>query len=126
MQNIDTVKSLIDKNNRTKYEVLDLSNLGLKAIPDSVFSLRHLRTLSLTNNKITEIHPSIIELDKLEILGMNYNELSSLPHWIGKLKSVKSLDFWHNHIEVLPIELAELDQLEYLTVGFNQLKVYTK
>ncbi len=122
MVNIRKAESRIRKNLRARDPQLDLSNLSLTEMPSSLFELKHLRTLSLTGNKLVEIDRRITTLSEIRILGLNYNLLSKLPTWIGELSNLTSLDCWNNRITEIPLELGQLKQLQYLTLGFNNIE----
>jgi Leucine-rich repeat (LRR) protein len=78
---------------------LDLSGLGLGAIPESLRHLRNVELVNLSNNKIRE-----------------------LPRWIGELSSLRALDLGENQLQTLPPELGSLHGLIGLFLWRNQLK----
>ena len=70
-------RSTLDKARQTG--ILYLSHLGLKAIPEEVFTIKNLVRLDLGWNHLEELSPRIGELSKLEELWLNRNPLRSLP-----------------------------------------------
>ncbi|KAI4129200.1 MAG: hypothetical protein LQ338_002359 [Usnochroma carphineum] len=58
-------------------EILDLSVNEIRAIPDSIRSMRSLRVLSLTKNKIWNVPSCIKDLDTLRMLKLAGNPLRS-------------------------------------------------
>ena len=67
---------------------LNLGDLGLKAVPES------LRT----------VH-------NLELLRFRVNEIKELPGWIGELSELKVFEFGMNHLRELPPEIGSLHKL---------------
>ena len=122
MSNFNEAEQRIKENLFNRNSFLDLANLSLIELPDSLFELKHLERLALTNNDLTLLDPRIASLSNLQILGLNYNKLVSLPCEIGQLKNLISLDCWNNQITTIPIELGQLENLNYLTLGFNKLE----
>ncbi|GAB3949124.1 hypothetical protein GCM10028805_24980 [Spirosoma harenae] len=156
-----------------KLEELDLSNNALHELParltadiptlkrlsvlrnvipnDSVFITRnkHLRSLNLQGNKLTQIPVSVRQNRRLESLWMGNNKLNDLadadvktlrrmrrltdlnlynagltklPATIGKLKHVKVLDLYYNKFIQLPPQLGRMKRLEQLAVAHNELR----
>eukprot|EP00961_Rhodomonas_salina_P121756 1639439-Rhodomonas_salina.1 len=62
-----------------KSNVLDLSVLALRSIPERVFQSFAVTNLSLANNMLTEIPPEIHHLTNLVVLDVSCNFLSTLP-----------------------------------------------
>jgi len=77
---------------------LDLSGLGLNALPPEIGHLKALTTLNLA-----------------------YNELLALPSEIGHLKALTSLDLANNNLIALPPEIGQLSALTHLYLNLNQL-----
>src|SRR6266508_1324247 len=78
---------------------LDLENLGLETLPDSVR-----------------------ELDDLELLVLIDNRIPELPAWIGELKALRALELTGNALECLPDELSQLSHLRFLWLQRNNLQ----
>ncbi|CAO2819548.1 unnamed protein product [Amaranthus hypochondriacus] len=73
--------------------VLDLHNLGLETLPDSIGHLIHLRYLNLSETPIKQLPNSITKLLNLQTLNL-YKcwNLQVLPTGITKLENLRSLD----------------------------------
>ena len=78
--------------------------LKIDSIPDFIFNLINLKTLSLETNKLTSIPDSIGNLINLEKLILSYNQLTSLPDSIGNL---------------IKLETLELDKIRFMGYAFQ-------
>ena len=64
---------------------LDLSELGLTSLPESLGKLSGLQTLYLSGNQLTSLPESLGKLSGLQKLDLSGNQLTSLPESLGKL-----------------------------------------
>ena len=64
---------------------LDLSSLGLTALPPEITSLTALTTLHLDNNQLSALPPEIASLTALTLLSISHNQLSVLPPEMAQL-----------------------------------------
>lgn len=101
---------------------LGFCNLGLTRIPYGIFRHPFLRTLRLSDNKITTLPSEIGGLTFLWNLNLSNNQLTALPPEIGKLTALRTLELEHNQLIVLPPEIGALRALTSLNLGTNQLK----
>src|SRR3954452_9482864 len=62
---------------------LDLSNLGLTTLPNSIFALDGLRKLTLSFNPLSDLSPDIGNLANLQNLNLHDTNLKSLPDSIS-------------------------------------------
>ena len=99
---------------------LDLSGLGLTAVPDSVADLNKLHSLYLTRNQITSIPNSVLPLN-LWHLRLDHNSLTDLPESTTRLSDLQILDLDENRFTYIPGSLARLAKLETLYLAGNQL-----
>ncbi len=72
-------------------KILDISNNGIKYLPENIGDLKHLKLLDASGNKLETIPESIGELSELEKLYLTKNDLKTLPPSISKLKKLKIL-----------------------------------
>jgi HEAT repeat protein len=101
---------------RTRDTTLDLSDLGLTAVPDSLRDLTHLTVLNLMGNRLTTLPDWLAELTELVELNLEGNRLAVLPDWIGPLTKVKTrakeftalFDALHHPDEVTRMRSAHL------------------
>lgn len=100
---------------------LGLFDKNLTSLPESFWSLKSLKILSLSRNKFTSLPESIGNLTKLETLWLQENKLSSLPNHIGSLTSLQTFTLWNNKLSSLPDTLGNLSALQELNLFSNQL-----
>ena len=108
---------------RTGATVLNLTALGLKALPESIAKLAALQMLSLGFNQLTILPEWIGKLTALETLLLEENGLSTVPESIAKLTALKMLSLGFNQLTMLPEWLGKLTALEVLLVFGNQLRI---
>jgi len=77
----------------------NLHSSNLYTIPDSVFSLRNLVQLNISNNQITKIPPEISQLTLLEELYIDRNLIETLPLEIIQLTKITNLSISNNPIK---------------------------
>ncbi len=106
---------------RTGAERLDLTRLGLTALPPEIVQLRNLRTLTLANNRLTALPPEIVQLQNLLMLTLANNQLTALPPEIIQLQNLQTLTLANNQLTALPPEIVQLQNLRTLTLANNQL-----
>jgi Leucine-rich repeat (LRR) protein len=78
--------------------VLDLGNMKLRAVPESLYALGSLRKLVLRTNNLKSLSFSIGNLGSLRELDLSNNHLQSLPETIIGIKDLIRLDLSHNQI----------------------------
>eukprot|EP01128_Nolandella_sp_AFSM9_P008799 TRINITY_DN5473_c0_g1_i1.p1 TRINITY_DN5473_c0_g1~~TRINITY_DN5473_c0_g1_i1.p1 ORF type:complete len:890 (+),score=90.35 TRINITY_DN5473_c0_g1_i1:31-2670(+) len=99
---------------------LDLSNNEVDCLADfSGFPI--LTLLNLSNNKLTDVNPSISTLASLSNLNLQFNAIKMLPTEIGGLTSLRSLDVSQNCLTALPDTIADLKSLLDLNADYNLL-----
>jgi Leucine-rich repeat (LRR) protein len=98
--------------------VLNLSGLGLNAVPEGIRGLEGLVFLRLDGNKLTELAGWIGELGAIRVIQLDGNRLASLPDQIGSLRSLELLFLRGNDLESLPRSLIALP-LELLDLRDN-------
>lgn len=101
---------------------VNLNGWSLESIPQEIFKLKNLRTLSLEFNQIKNLPDEISELKLLKYLYLCYNQLKELPESIGELTSLKGLNLIHNGLSALPKPLKKLKNLKYIYVRGTGIK----
>ncbi|UJR12377.1 hypothetical protein I4U23_016554 [Adineta vaga] len=148
ISSIRIVGSLLLENisftNVPSIKELDLSNCQLKSFPESILSLKSLKTLTMQFNQLSSL-PSTLsnDLPNLQILKLmnnkfeekifqppliyirelylNNNSLTSLDG-IAEYKSLQRLDIFFNQISSIPLEIMKLSStLQMLSINYNRL-----
>ena len=88
--------------------VLNLSRLGLTAVPQSLRELRNLESLIIANNKIRVLPSWIGELKAIKRIDLDSNLLRQLPEEIGAWHGLRLLFLSNNLLESLPESLLRL------------------
>ena len=103
-------------------EVLDLSHIGLSAVPQKVSTLGKLEILNLSNNYITQNFNYLSALISLKELNLSGNQLTKIPTELSTLSQLSVLDLSDNIISTnFTAPLAQLKNLEWLSFAGNQL-----
>lgn len=117
--------AVIDKKceQATKTGVLALRECGLTAVPQAATSNAHasVRTVDLTNNKLTALPEDIGVWEALQTLSCNQNAMKKLPAAVGELQKLQKLTLSENQLQTLPAELAQLGKLKHLALDSNKL-----
>ena len=106
---------------RDHADVLDLSDLQLETLPESLCMLTELKSLDASGNRLTTLPAGIGNLTALQSLVLFKNRLIVLPEGIGNLTALKSVDCFRNQLIVLPEGIGKLTALESLYVSRNKL-----
>ncbi|MEM9117049.1 MAG: COR domain-containing protein [Cyanobacteria bacterium P01_F01_bin.56] len=100
---------------------LDLSGLGLRAVPVAISQLQNLTTLSLSQNQLTEVPKELSQLQNLTTLSLLGNQLTQVPKELGQLQNLTELYLFENQLASVPKELGRLQNLAWLDLSQNQL-----
>ena len=117
----DIALARIEAAAQTDATLLDLSDLGLTALPSEIGQLTNLRALYISHNALTALPPKIGLLTSLRGLYIGHNALTALPPEIGKLTQLTILYAMDNALISLPVEIGNLKNLCVLELGNNQL-----
>uniref|UniRef100_A0A8C5CJF7 PDZ domain-containing protein n=1 Tax=Gadus morhua TaxID=8049 RepID=A0A8C5CJF7_GADMO len=112
--------------------VLDYSHCSLQQVPKEIFSFeRTLEELYLDANQIEELPKQLFNCQALKKLSMPDNDLSNLPPSIASLVNLKELDISKNGIQEFPDNIkcckglsvveASVNPIAKLPEGFTQL-----
>ncbi|XP_050224135.1 plant intracellular Ras-group-related LRR protein 9-like [Mercurialis annua] len=118
----EEVVGIMQEANVKVLETVDLSNRGLRILPDAFGRISGLKVLNLSNNQLEAIPDSISGLEILEELNLASNLLEALPDSIGLLLNLKILNASSNKLESLPDSISHCRSLLELDVSFNRLK----
>ncbi len=102
---------------------LDATNNRITDIPDTVLQLTTLQRLLLANNSIMTVPQSLcMSLTALKVLVLDNNTIASLPDAIGSMTRLERLSIASNVLAVLPDSIGKLHALKELDVPGNKLK----
>lgn len=112
---------------------LDLRDMQLTELPESIGQLQQLRKLDLghdyskgsandkTKNQLTTLPDSLGQLTQLTNLNLSHNQLTALPDSLGQLMRLRVLNLHGNQLTTLPDSLGQLTQLTELNLSKHQL-----
>lgn len=104
-------------------QVLDLSKNRLKSLLRVVELLHSLNRIMLSENEFSSIPKGIERLPNLKYLFCNQNKVRALSPSFGRLASLKGLFLNHNPISSLPEEIGKLTNLVELELTHTSLCV---
>lgn len=90
---------VLDNNRLTK---LQLSNMKLKKIPESVFEMSGLESLNLSGNHIKNLDKRLDKLKNLKQLILTDNEIEDIPDDFLCLNKLSDLDLTRNPLRDIP------------------------
>lgn len=108
-------------NKLIRLERLTIGNTELQEIPD-ISNLQKLKTLNITNSKLSKLHSSIGKLTNLERVSLSSGNLTELPKEIGDVPYLSSLHVSDNKLKALPKELGNCLLLDDIDFSKNVLK----
>ncbi|MDR1837409.1 MAG: hypothetical protein LBQ89_07105 [Treponema sp.] len=127
----DTVKKIILDNQRALEEIpvvlseckqleeLDISHTNIREIPDFLFTLPALRSLSCCCRELLGFPRSLFKAEKLESLHLRINKDWTLPNEITSLQNLKVLAVDLYSGSALPEKLGTLTHLEELSLAIK-------
>uniref|UniRef100_A0A1A7XQL4 PH domain and leucine rich repeat protein phosphatase 1 n=1 Tax=Iconisemion striatum TaxID=60296 RepID=A0A1A7XQL4_9TELE len=90
----------------------------LKGVP-ALTRFCKLRSLSLSNNALSEFPPALCDITSLTELNLSGNRLSCLPTEMATMINLQTLLLDGNFLSSLPAEMGSLEGLSYLGLSFN-------
>lgn len=88
-------------------------NEGERQLAEELFGSRT-RMLDLFDLLLKEVPQSIRNLDELEILNLGSNVIQELPEWICELGKIKAINLAGNRLRLLPRRFGSLRELRIL------------
>lgn len=103
-------------------EELELYELLISEIPESLTKLKNLKVLTLRLKFLTRLPASINRLKDLEILKVENTSLDEIPDNLFELNNLKELHITNNNnLEKLSDQIMKLKKLEWLFLYRNKL-----
>lgn len=100
-----------------------MKSTNIEQFPEHIFfSLKNLKELRISSNRINKIPNEICELNNLELLELDNNEVSHLPEDFGLLKNLKIINLKRNNLKNLPDSFESLENLEIIDLRNNELQ----
>ena len=105
-------------------EVLDLSHIGLNAVPQKISELHNLQSVNLSNNSISQGFGNLSSL-RIKELNLSGNHLTKIPVEISTIPNLISLDLSRNLFSTNYADaLANMGNLEWLSLENNQIESF--
>ncbi|MBS0288559.1 MAG: hypothetical protein JSS07_00810 [Proteobacteria bacterium] len=108
---------------------LDLTNLKISRIPESLFTQpeyqdywKKLQKIDCSGSTLQSLPQSIGDCQALEELNCTVSKLKSLPESLGNCQALKQLYVTYSELEALPESLGNCQALQVIRSDFNQLK----
>ncbi len=95
--------------------------LSIASIPEELFRLKRLETISLTHNRLTTIPNSVSKLGALKTLSLAANRITTFPMGLCELKHLDSVDLSQNSLTSVPDGVGRLQAVE-LNLNQNQVR----
>jgi Leucine-rich repeat (LRR) protein len=127
LQSLDLTSNSIESSNEKLSKLKKLRFIGLdynqlsdfEALAIQLLNFKDLHTISLNNNKLTNIPNNICSLKNLYILSLASNRISEIPACLSDFKSF-SLNVQDNQIESIPCTYGDKIYLDYtIRIGGN-------
>lgn len=98
---------------------LDLSENKISQLPHNFGNFQVLKNLQLNNNRLASLPDSFVNLKRLDSLNLSHNRLTQLPNKCRKLQALKNVSITHNKLTRFPVEFCELKCLDVLDLQSN-------
>lgn len=102
---------------------LDLWQMNLTELPESMGRLIHLQSLLLSYNQVATLPDWMEKLTQLQSLYISAIQLKELPKCLAQLTQLKSLIASSNELTKLPESIGQLVQLQLFNLSNNKLIV---
>nr|AFK42552.1 unknown [Lotus japonicus] len=102
--------------------VLSLNQNHITTLPPTLGSLNSLRELHISNNKLSGLPDEIGHLTQLQVLKANNNRMSKITEFIGNCHSLVEVDFSSNLLSELPETFFNFSYLKVLHLSSNGMK----
>lgn len=103
-QKLKIAELRINEIAKLKGEQLNLSNLNLETVPDSIVKVERLVELDLSNNCLSTLPDSLLENKFLKTIDLRNNRFSKFPLVLSKFEDLKTIRLDYNFIKSFPPE----------------------
>jgi hypothetical protein len=122
---INEIRERIEETVQYGDTELNLSNLGLRVLPEEIVEELIERELDITiinldNNLLTTLPENLSEID-LESIFLNDNDFEDVPYVIYSIRTLTFLEIKNNYITAVDEQIANLENLEILNLSNNSL-----
>ncbi|XP_013382554.1 malignant fibrous histiocytoma-amplified sequence 1 homolog [Lingula anatina] len=100
---------------------LSLSGCLLQKLPKSLYNIKEIQDLNLTENRLTELDSALSNLQRVRHLHLSENELQTFPKVLCKLRNLETLNLGHNKFMAFPDAILQIKTLSYLDLGGNKI-----
>ena len=116
---VDTMAAHVETAKKTR--VLNCSGRKLKEIPPAVMSLAStVRTMDLSQNKLTAIPATLGNFTELKQLNAEHNEIGNLPSQLTGMKKLENLQLGFNYIQEIPSSYSNFMNLKSIYLQNNK------
>ncbi|KAF0307721.1 CCR4-NOT transcription complex subunit 6 [Amphibalanus amphitrite] len=105
---------------KSHWQELEITGM-VRNISPSVWRLKHLTALYMSENSLVCLPAEIVNLTQLTYLDLSNNKLRQIPAELGDLVNMRELHLNHNLLRLLPYELGKLFNLQVLGLKGNPL-----
>lgn len=102
-----------------KIKSLTISNYKITFISKNINKLTFLNELDLSKNSIKEINTNLSEL---KIINLSNNKIKNINTELYLSKKIKKINLSYNNFELISEKINSLTQLNYLNLSNNKLK----
>lgn len=84
-------KEMIQRQCLNRFEILDLSGLGIDLLPFHIGFFRKIKQLNLSNNQLRVLPLDLCKLESLEVIDLTGNPIVEIPDWLAENARLKIL-----------------------------------
>lgn len=109
-------------------ETLTLERMPITSVSNRLSNLQQLESLSLYDGELSQFPEEVLSLTNLKSLNLSANNFTSIPSSISRLPLLEELEFnggasGATPIQSLPDNIGALKNLEYLTFGYSKVGI---
>ncbi|WP_344923959.1 leucine-rich repeat domain-containing protein [Aquimarina addita] len=124
--NSNDLVAIPEELNTLNWEVFNLGNNPITALPEQIFEMPELTQLILSNMGLTNFPAGITSLKKIENLNASNNSITTVDAELGELTTLKYLSLENNQIVEIAPEIGNLTNLTILRLQNNLIEIIPK